>query len=125
MEDEMTPAIAMLLCLTLPHSEVAEYSVSVIEVNEVWNMCSDPPTLGITQLIFRDAGEIRDWRMVKVASQLPTYSHERQIWEVTMVENGLVVVVKAPVMVESKTETDPELDERSWLPECKRCRINR
>jgi hypothetical protein len=125
MEDAMPQAIAMMLCLTLPHSDVAEYSVAVIEVNEVWNLYSDPPTLGITQLIFRDAGEIRDWRMVKVASQLPTYDHARQIWEVTMVENGLVVVVKAPVMVESKTETDQELDERSWLPESHRRRINR
>jgi hypothetical protein len=125
MEDAMPQAIAMLVCLTLPHGDVAEYSVSVIEVNEVWNLCSDPPTLGITQLIFRDEREIRDWRMVKQASQLPTYDHERRVWESTWIEQGRVVVVKAPVLVESMTETDRELDERSWLPETARKRINR
>jgi hypothetical protein len=118
-------AACLLLLAIVPHADAAECSVAVIEVNEVWNLCSDPPTPGITQLIFRDAGEIRDWRMVKVASQIPTYSHERRVWEATWIEQGRVVVVKAPVLVESMTEYDRELDERTWLPENQRRRLFR
>lgn len=120
----MTPAIAILVCLTLPHSDCAEYRCEVVEVNHVFDLSRDPPTCHLSQVIFRNRGEIIDWRMLHKAGH-PDYDWQRGEWRTTWLENGVVVEVKSAVMVETMTEYDVELAEREWLPECGRRRINR
>ena len=120
----MTPAIAMLLCLTIPHSDCVEYRCDVVEVNHVFDMSRDPPVCHLSQVIFRNRGEILDWRMLNKARR-PAYDWQRGEWRTVWVEGGVTVEVKSAVMVETMTEFDAELLEREWLPECQRRRVNR
>lgn len=113
-----------LLLLIVPHSDTLTIRCETQEVNYVWNMSCDPPACGIQQVIFRDRGEIRDWRMLNKTG-LPAYDWQRGEWRTTWIEGGVTVEVASPVMVETWTEFDAELIEREWLPECKRARINR
>ena len=120
----MTPAIAMMLCLTIPHSDTAEYRCDVVEVNHVFDMSRDPPVCHLSQVIFRNRGEILDWRML-AKSRRPAYDWERGEWRTTWVENGVTVEVKSASVLYSVCEEDRELTEREWLPEERRRRINR
>lgn len=120
----MTPAIAILLAMTLPHSDAAEYRCDVLEVNHVIDLSCDPPRIGICQLIMRDRAEIRDWRMIGKVGY-PSYDWERQCWRSSWVEGGRLIEVRADSMMETFSEEDRELVERAWLPDERRKRINR
>jgi hypothetical protein len=121
MEDAMPQVIAMLVVLTLPHGDVAEYRCELAEVNTVVDNEGCPR---MQQVIFRDLAEVRDWRMTTKCG-LPTYDYATGCYVTRWVEAGVLVEVKSAAVVYSMCEEDRELDERSWLPECKRKRINR
>ena len=120
----MTPAIAMLIALTIPYSDAAEYRCDVVEVNHVFDMSRDPPVCHLSQIIFRNRGEILDWRMLAKVRR-PAYDWQRGEWRTTWVEGGVTVEVKSAAVVEVWSEDDRELSEREFLPECGRRRINR
>ena len=120
----MTPAIAIIVALTVPHSDTAEYRCDVVEINHVFDMTRDPPVCHLSQVIFRNRGEILDWRILAKARR-PAFDWQRGEWRTTWVEGGVTVEVKSAAMVETMTEFDAELLEREWLPECQRRRVNR
>ena len=119
----MSPAIAILVCLTIPHSDCAEYRCDVVEVNLVVDNNGCPR---LEQVIWRDVtpSQVRDWRMTNKCG-LPTYDYGRGCWVNRWVEGGVTVEVKSAAVLYSVCEEDRELTEREWLPEERRRRINR
>ena len=110
-----------LLVMTIPHGDVLEVTVDVQEVNVVVdnNGCER-----MAQVIFRDLSEVRDWRMTSKCG-LPRYDFATGRYVTRWVEQGVLIEVKSEAVLYSMSEEDRELDERCWLPEDKRRRINR
>lgn len=113
-----------LLFMTIPYTDTLEVHCDTIEVNTVVDCRCEEPKIVLHQLIFRDLSEVRDWRSIE-RTGYPSYDWERKCWRATWIENGRVVDVKSPVMIESVTEWDRELESREWLPENQRHRVNR
>jgi hypothetical protein len=113
--------LAALLLLTVPQGDVLEYSCDVQEINVVVDNDGEPR---MVQVIFRDLAEIRDWRMADKCG-MPNLDHATGLYVTRWIERGVLVEVKSPVLVETFTEEDRELDERCWLPDEQRKRINR
>lgn len=68
------------------------------------------------QWIFRDDGDIVDWRMKN--TQRLTKSKDG--WLMALSEGDKVILVQAEKMTETHTQYDPELAERQKLPKEKR-----
>lgn len=113
--------IAALLLAVVPHDDTLLVWCDVQEVNTVYHLQCDPPTMALQQVVFRDLHEIRDWR----CNRRPVYDWQRGCWRTTWIESGKVIEVRSPAMVETWTDYDTETAERELLPEAARRRVNR
>ena len=114
--------IPILLLLIVPHDDTFTVHCDVQEWNVVADLTSEDETrLVLKQLIIRDVSEVRDWR----ANRKPVRDWVRGGYTTRWIEQGRVIEVRSPVMIETLTEYDRELAEREWLPECQRRRVNR
>lgn len=116
-------ALALLLVATVPHTDAVEVRCQTVEINTVMNMASDPPVVGIRQLIFREPDRINDWRMIDGTPGLPHYDHQRGLWITRWYEGRRLIEVRAVECWETFSEMDRELIEREWLPHDQRRRI--
>lgn len=114
--------IAILLALLAigPEPPAVTESVGAIEVNHFYD---DNAKHVFSQLIFRDLRnghlEIVDWKMIRVHEQLPI--NRRCLW----MEGNLIRDVRTKVVIESHSQTDPELVERSVFPKEMRRELSR
>lgn len=113
--------LGLILLATIPTGDAVEYRCDTTEVNVV--VCNNGCPR-FEQVIWRDLSEIRDWRMTTKCGQ-PTYDHATGCYVTRWIENGVLVEVKSETVLYSVSEEDRELDERVWLPEDQRKRINR
>ena len=115
----MTPAIAMLIALTVPYDVVVRDRVDVIELNHFYDDCGRHV---FDQVIFWDFNwrqsrlEVRSWRMVKKESQLPRIDHGREDAFTLWNDGSVPREVRAPVLRESWEQYDPELVSREIVP---------
>lgn len=112
--------IAALL-LIVPVDHVEHYRCDVQEWNVVADLSNPEPCVHLRHVIMRDLDGIRDWR----ANHRPTRDWTTGDYVTRWVEGGKVIEVRSPVLIESVTDYDRELIERSWLPECQRRRVNK
>lgn len=109
--------LLLVLLSVLPHETIARESCDRIEVNAMYD---DRGLLVFDQLLFYDwQGErfqIRAWRMVKNANQLPRLNHATNRYECHWQDGEVERVITAPVVMRTQTQFDPELTERSYLP---------
>ena len=119
----MTPAIAMLIALTIPHDVVVRDRVDVIELNHFYDDCGRHV---FDQVIFWDFNwrlsrmEVRAWRMVKSKHQLPRIDHGREDAFTLWNDGSVPREVRAPILRESWEQCDPELVNREMVPKERR-----
>ena len=134
----MTPAIAMLIALTVPYDVVVSDRADVIEPNHYHDDCGRHV---FDQVIFWDWDcegclfHVRDWRMVKQLVSEPApgvFPHytglnwqfrrdwERDCWVAYGRDGTVTREVKASAMRESWEQYDPELAAREVRPKERR-----
>ena len=134
----MTPAIAMLIALTIPHDVVVRDRVDVIELSHFYDECGRHV---FDQVIFWDFDwrlsrmEVRAWRMVKQLVSEPApgvFPHytglnwqlrrdwERGGWVAYGRDGQATREVRASAMRESWEQYDPELAARDVRPKERR-----
>ena len=101
----------LILTCILPYTEVTHDHVSTIEVNRFYD---EQARHVFTQTIFYDDNAIIAWRLVKSPHQLPV--GKTAIW----FDGERLRKVTANHVVDSWTQYDPELCERSILPKDQR-----
>lgn len=131
----MGSSTSLALCLSViclnPVEDLPTDRVDLVELNHYYN---DKGRHVLDQLIFYDwsshAGrfQIRDWRMVKRASQIPhrdwRLGHFVAVWHDPL-EGNVLRKMHAMSMRETWTQYDPEIVERSFLKKDKRRKLAR
>lgn len=111
-----------------PQSGVAVDEVDLVEVNHFLDEQGQPV---LHQVIFYDwcpdqcRFNVRDFRLLKSASQLPVRDHREGDYVATWHDNGVLRRVRATSFRESWTQHDPELAERTHLPKDQRRELTR
>jgi hypothetical protein len=124
----MNALIVLLALCRIPTDLLVEDSCDYIEVNTVWQSCEREDREVFTQLIFwvwnRNEARynVRDWRIVKSDSQRPTGQPPVVIW-IDDRGNGTLRRVTCRFVVFTDTYHDPELRQRSVLPEERRVKL--
>ncbi len=108
-----------LLLARNPIEDVAVDRVDLIELNHCYD---DHGWLVFEQIIFYEWSphtshyNVKDWRSLKVVSQLPRWDAKRAMYVATWHDGKVIRTVTAPSFRESWTQYDPELIERRYLP---------
>ncbi len=116
-------ALLLILISVLPSDRVARESCDRIELNSFYD---DQARLVFDQVLFFDWSheegryQLRGWRMVKSESQLPRLDHARGVYVCDWQDGEVHRIVTAPVLSVSRTQYDPELTEREFLPKERR-----
>ncbi len=102
-----------------PSGNVVEDHVDLIEVNHVYDAKGEHV---FDQTIFYEWSprqgryQVRDWRLLKVDSQIPVRNWCRGDFEAVWKDGSVLRRVRAAIVRESWTQHDPELLEREHLP---------
>jgi hypothetical protein len=97
--------------------------VDVIEINHFHD---EQGRLVFEQLIFYEWSEksarfqVRAWRLIKSDSQRPRFDFNTREYVTTWYDGDLIREVRAPNLVETWTQHDPEVVERNYLAKEKR-----
>lgn len=128
MVSPFTHAIGALVVVLSSHpaEDVARERVDLIEVNHFFD---EQGRLVFDQVIFYDwSGDhsrymVRDWRLVKNASQLPQRDWQRGGYLAVWQDGEVMRRVGSEAMRETWTQYDPELVEREYLPKDERRKL--
>lgn len=128
MVSPFTHAIGALVVVLSSHptEDVARERVDLIEVNHFFD---EQGRLVFDQVIFYDwSGDhsrymVRDWRLVKNASQLPQRDWQSGGYLAVWQDGEVMRRVGAGAMRETWTQYDPELVEREYLPKDERRKL--
>lgn len=106
---------------------IASDQVDVVEVNHFYD---DEGRLVFDQLIFRDWDyeasrfQVRAWRLLKSQAQFPTRNLQTGTYDVVWHDGEVMRRVTARAFLQTWTQHDPELRERSYLPKEQRRRLH-
>jgi hypothetical protein len=128
MVSPFTHAIGALVVVLSSHptEDVARERVDLIEVNHFFD---EQGRLVFDQVIFYDwSGDhsrymVRDWRLVKSASQLPQRDWHSGGYLAVWQDGEVMRRVGSEAMRETWTQYDPELVEREYLPKDERRKL--
>jgi hypothetical protein len=128
MVSPFTHAIGALVVVLSSHpaEDVARERVDLIEVNHFFD---EQGRLVFDQVIFYDwSGDhsrymVRDWRLVKNASQLPQRDWQCGGYLAVWQDGEVMRRVGSEAMRETWTQYDPELVEREYLPKDERRKL--
>ncbi|XZE54787.1 hypothetical protein SH139x_000766 [Planctomycetaceae bacterium SH139] len=115
--------LSTLLLSTCVKQHAVYDKVDLIEVNHYHD---ESGRHVFDQLIFYDwhAGQnrfhVRAWRLIKEPGQTPMRDHDDKVWRVIWHDAGVLRHVEASSHRETWTQFDPELANRSYLPQDQR-----
>lgn len=115
------------VCLN-PTEDVASDDVSLVEVNHCYDKTG---RLAFEQLIFYDWSpqhgrfQIRAWRLMRNPSQFPRRNWRQGRYETTWYDQGVLRTVTAQSLRETWTQYDPEMRQRSFLPQERRRELHK
>ncbi len=123
------PALFCLLWAHVAPVDLREYRVDVIEFNQVTQLDESGRVVGVrlNQWIFWDwhttRGEflVRDWRRWSADHNTPEYDHKRREWRLLFKDNERWITIIATSYVLTRSDHDPEVENRKRLtPERRR-----
>lgn len=113
--------LATLLLAASPYEDVLVERCDAIEHNRFYD---EEGVLQWSQVIFYDSVDnqwvVRAWRLVKSDGMLPELDHKRNEYRVLWLDGLIMREVRAPIVRETWTQFDPELDNRMVVPKEKR-----
>lgn len=111
-----------LMCSVLGTNPTGQVQVDQVELIEYNHFYDEQGRHVFDQVLFYDWSpremryQIRDWRLIKTATQAPHYDVQRDLYIATWHDGTSMRQVRGKSIRESWTQYDPELVERSFLP---------
>ena len=110
--------LLLLLIAVLPHDDVDDDRVDIIEVNHFYDEAGRPV---FDQVIFwhwHDDGSqhVRAWRLWKTPSQNPWRDRRYGGWVSIWLDGDRLRSIRGQSLRETWTQHDPELDDRQFFP---------
>lgn len=111
-------ALCVLIVGSNPASDIVSDKVDLIEVNHCYD---ENGQLVFDQLLFYDWSphkaryDVRDWRLIKSAVQIPRRNHETGGYVVLWRDGTTMRRIRAETVRETWTQHDPEITEQQFL----------
>lgn len=112
----------LLMCSVLGTTPIRQVEVDQVDLIEYNHFYDEQGRHVFDQVLFYDWSpremryQIRDWRLIKTATQAPYYDVQRGLYMATWHDGLSLRQVRGKSIRESWTQYDPELVERSFLP---------